>query len=151
MTESDYLLEAIDEVDIYHHTAIINCEEDSISFNVKTPIPDSLNKNTRTAPIFGWPAYCGFDYTYYWDYPRIENMHVAEEPDERNGFFTWKNLKIGSHDVQNIMWNNYYRNNLRKAELFNISGKTIQYMDLKVVSNYSIQKKSSDNSLIDIF
>jgi len=135
------------EIDNYHHTYIINCD-DSLTFEVEAIRPDSLIIETDFVPSFGYenviPAIV---VTEYWDYPEINNTYIEGKPDEMGKSFIWKDLESGFHDIIHVLWSNYYGQD--ELECFDIKKGKHQYFDYQILFDNSIKKNNTDTTLID--
>jgi len=146
--EKDHIFGGFGDVDNFHHTLIINTSEDSIVLNVESPTPEGLKRESIRSPAFGKFAFIPTEFSDYFSIPNMANDYLTDEPDTstQESHF-WNNLKLGSLDGIHVPYSNYLGEG---EELFIKRFGVNNFMGLEVISEYKIEKDTSNSSYINI-
>ncbi len=148
LIEKDLLYNGHGEVDLYHETVVINTSVDTLSLSVESHLPDTLKHTSRFSPVFGGGAIIPTLYRNYFHLPNVNSTFHTNDPDSTatNSYF-WKNVKLGHSVGVVIPYSNYYGSDSR---IFIEKLGTSRFLNLEVVSDYSITKNSVYPKYIDI-
>jgi hypothetical protein len=146
--EKDHIFGGFGDVDNYHHTLVINTSDDTITFNVECPTPEGLKRESIRSPAFGRNAFIPTEFSKYFTIPNMANDYLTNEPDTitQESYF-WNNLKLGSSDGIHVPYSSYLGEG---EELFIKSFGVNNFMGLEVISEYKIEKDTSNSSYINI-
>lgn len=144
--EKDHIFGGFTDVDNYHHTLIINTSQDSIVFNVESPTPLGLKRESIRSPAFG--DYIPTAYADYFDIPNISKAYLANKPDtSTTESHFWNNLRLGPSEGFLVPYSNYYGEG---EELFIKSFGVNNFLGLEVISDYKIERDGTNSSYLNL-
>jgi hypothetical protein len=146
--ESDVIFGGYTDVDIYHNTIIINTSSDSILFDVESPTPSGLKRESIRSPSFGDYAYFSLEYSDYYDIPNMSKTYLTTEPDTSTSeSHFWNNLRLAPSEGIHVPYSNYYGEG---EELFIKSLGVNNFSGLEVTSEYKIEWDEENSSYLNL-
>lgn len=131
----------------FHETYVINASTQSVSCTVESPLPDTLNRGSIQSPLFGKFAYIPVEYPHYFDIPSVTDDSLADEPSLTTASsYVWKDMKLGLSDGMHIPYSSYYG----EESMFIKKFGTNHFLDMEVISDYSIQKDSFNPDYLNV-
>ncbi len=131
----------------FHETYIINTSKDTVSCTVESPLPDTLKRESIQSPLFGKFAYIPVNYQDFFNLPNLNSDSLADKPDSTTpNSYIWKNIKLGPSDGLHIPYSNYYGDESMFIKKFG----TNRFLDMDVISDYSIKKDAVNPGLLDV-
>ena len=96
-------------VENFHETFVINTSEESISFAVESPLPDTLIHESNRSPAFGKFAFIPIEYSDFFEIPNVNNQLLTDRPDEISpNWYLWKDLKLGPTEGIHVPYSCHY-------------------------------------------
>ena len=131
----------------FHETYVINTSTEPISCIVESPLPDTLERQSIQSPLFGKFAYIPLEYSDFFDLPNVNDDSLADKPSVTTAnSYIWKDMKLSPSDGIHLAYSSYYG----EESMFKKDFGTNHFLDMDVVSEYSIQKDSVNPNYIDI-
>ncbi len=131
----------------FHETYLINNSTAPVSCTVESPLPDTLKRESIQSPLFGGFAYIPLEYSDFFDLPNVNDDSLADKPNVTTAnSYIWKDMKLDPSEGIHLAYSSYYG----EESMFIKNFGTNHFLDMDVVSDYSIQKDSVNPNCVDI-
>jgi len=126
-------------VENFHETFAINASGDTVSFAIESPMPDTVEHESRRSPAFGQFAFIPIEYSSFLDVPNLNSQVLADKPDSssRNAYI-WKNLKLGPGEGIHVPYSSHYG----ECHMFTKEFGTSRFLNMDITSEYAIARDS---------
>lgn len=131
----------------FHETYVIDNSAEPVSCTVQSPLPDTLKRESIQSPLFGEFAYIPLEYSDFFDVPNVVEDSLADTPSVTTAdSYIWKDIRLAPSEGVHLAYSNYYG----QENMFIKKFGTNHFLDMDVISDYSIQKDSIDSGYIDV-